>query len=197
MVENTNVKAFSAGDLFSHKDLVGNLMLSAALKKVSAGKYSFFLAQNKVQQKVAHKAIKDQDLMGLVEAEVAVFAFDGTELDSGTVVEFMFAKFLDIPAVCYRTDFRGGSGEEATESGDKVNRWNLMVSYYPRTKVLYMNGMVEYQKVWVAKNGEEGNPTEICEAYCEHIATEIMKGIDEVRASKPLVSEAERTLLKA
>ena len=100
-------------------------------------------------------------------------------------------------AVCYRTDFRGGSGEEATEAGDKVNRWNLMVSYYPRTKVLYMNGMVEYQKVWVAKNGEAGNPTEICEAYCEHIATEIMKGIDEVRASKPLVSEAERTLLKA
>ena len=135
--------------------------------------------------------------MGLVEAEVAVFAFDGTELDSGTVVEFMFAKFLDIPAVCYRTDFRGGSGEEATESGDKVNRWNLMVSYYPRTKVLYMNGMVEYQKVWVAKNGEKGNPTEICEAYCEHIAGEIMKGIDEVRASKPLVSEAERTKLKA
>ena len=49
MVENTEVKAFSAGDLFSHKDLVGNLMLSAALKKVSSGKYSFFLAQNKVQ----------------------------------------------------------------------------------------------------------------------------------------------------
>ena len=82
--------------------------------------------------------------MGCIESEVAVFAFDGTELDSGTVVEFMFAKFLDIPAVVYRTDFRGGSGEEATEAGDSVNRWNLMVSYYPRTKIVYLNGMVEY-----------------------------------------------------
>ena len=55
MVESSPLKAFSAGDLFSHKDLVGNLMLSDALKRVSKGKYSFFLAQNKVQQKVLHK----------------------------------------------------------------------------------------------------------------------------------------------
>ena len=134
--------------------------------------------------------------MGLLESEVAIFAFDGTELDAGTVVEFMFAKLLDIPSVVYRTDFRGGSGEEATEGGDNVNRWNLMVSYYPRTKIIYMNGMVEYQKVWTAKNGADGNPTEICKAYCDVIANEIMKGIDEVTASPPLVDAAEKQKLK-
>ena len=134
--------------------------------------------------------------MGLMESEVAVFAFDGVELDSGTVVEFMFAKFLDIPSVVYRTDFRGGSGEEATEKGDSINRWNLMVSYYPRTKIIYMNGMVEYQKVYTEKNGETADAAEVCEAYCDHIASKIMEGIDEVRATPPLVSEAEKVQLK-
>ena len=130
--------------------------------------------------------------MGCIESEVAVFAFDGTELDSGTVVEFMFAKFLDIPAVVYRTDFRGGSGEEATEAGDNVNRWNLMVSYYPRTKIVYLNGMVEYQKIYTSMNGPEGNASEICEAYCESIAKKLVDAMDEVRATPPLVTPAEK-----
>ena len=50
-------------------------------------------------------------------------------LDSGTVVEFVYAKLLDIPAVILRTDFRGG-GDQDTD-GDA---WNLMVSFYPRTR---------------------------------------------------------------
>ena len=53
--------------------------------------------------------------MGLMRSDVAMFAFDGIELDSGTVVEFMAAKMLDIPSVVYRSDFRGGSGEEAID----------------------------------------------------------------------------------
>ena len=80
--------------------------------------------------------------MGLMRSDVAMFAFDGIELDSGTVVEFMAAKMLDVPAVVYRSDFRGGSGEEAID--EESNRWNLMVSFYPRTKVIYFNAMVEY-----------------------------------------------------
>jgi hypothetical protein len=35
-----------------------------------------------------------------------LFLYNGTELDSGTVVEFMFSKFADIPSVIVRTDFR-------------------------------------------------------------------------------------------
>ena len=81
--------------------------------------------------------------MGLINSDVALFSFDGVELDSGTVVEFMIAKMLDIPSVVYRTDFRGGSGEEAIDQHEY--KWNLMVSFYPRTKVIQMNGMVVYQ----------------------------------------------------
>ena len=63
-------------------------------------------------------------MMALMNSEVAIFAFDGVELDSGTLVEFMLAKQLDIPAVVYRTDFRGGSGEQSNDAGN--NKWNLM-----------------------------------------------------------------------
>ena len=152
--------------------------MQEALKKVSDGKYNFFLAQNKVQQKVTHKIIKDQDMMGLMESEVAIFAFDGVELDSGTVVEFMQAKQLDIPAVVYRTDFRGGSGEEAID--EKSNKWNLMVSFYPRTKVIYMNAMHEYQKLYIQLNGDNVPAQVIAQAYSEYMAKKIVDAMDEV-----------------
>ena len=90
---------------------------------MSDEKYNFFLAQNRMKQKYTNKYIKDQDMMTLMNSEVAIFAFDS--VDSGTVVEFMLAKQLDIPAVIVRTDFRGGSGEESNDAGN--NKWNLMV----------------------------------------------------------------------
>ena len=86
-------------------------------------------------------------MMALMNSEVAIFAFDGVELDSGTLVEFMLAKQLDIPAVVYRTDFRGGSGEQSNDAGN--NKWNLMVQFYPRTKIIYIHAMIEYQKQYV------------------------------------------------
>jgi len=42
----------------------------------------------------------------LLNCDLALFNFDGPELDLGTVVEFLFAKFADIPALILRMDFR-------------------------------------------------------------------------------------------
>jgi hypothetical protein len=55
------------------------------------------------------------------------------------VVEFMVAKFADIPAVLLRTDFRraGDSHEDA---------WNLMLSDYPRTKPVIVHAMELYHQ---------------------------------------------------
>ena len=157
--------------------MIGNIFLAESLEKLSGGKYEkFFLAQNKVQQNVTHKIIKDQDLLGLVNSDVALFAFDGVELDSGTVVEFMAAKMLDKPSVVYRTDFRGGSGEEAID--EHSNKWNLMVSFYPRTKIVYLNAMCEYQKVYVANPGAPA--AEIARLYSEEIARRLIAAMDEV-----------------
>lgn len=113
--------------------------------------------------------------MGLFESKVAIFAFDGVELDSGTVVEFMQAKALDIPSVVYRTDFRGGSGEQSTDmrenkEEEEDNKWNLMVSNYPRTKVIYMNAMAHYQRIYREVNGGVVDAATVTKAYTESMA---------------------------
>ena len=125
--------------------------------------------------------------MGLVESDVALFAFDGVELDSGTVVEFMAAKMLDKPAVVYRTDFRGGSGEEAIH--EHSNKWNLMVSFYPRTKIVYLNAMCEYQKIYTANMGKSA--AEIATLYSEEIARRLLEALDEVIDLKPILTPEE------
>ena len=73
--------------------------------------------------------IRNQDLLQLMTCDLALFNFDGTDLDAGTVVEFMFAKFLDIPAVLLRTDFRAAGDQPG--AGDA---WNLMCSFYRAQK---------------------------------------------------------------
>lgn len=187
------IRAFFGSELFNSRDLIGNLYLVEALEKVTNGKYKFYLAQHQCEQKVTHKIIKDKDTRGLMESQVAVFAFDGVELDSGTVVEFMQAKALDIPAVVYRTDFRGGSGEEAID--DKCNKWNLMVSFYPRTKIIYRNGVVDYRKYYKMKNMQNLSVHDIAQAYSEYMATIIAEAMEEVMESPPLLNTKEREKL--
>ena len=84
--------------------------------------------------------IRDQDLKMVMEADLGLFNFDGADLDSGTVVEFIVAKQLDIPSVVLRSDFRNAGDQDA--KGDK---WNLMCSFYPRTEIVMINGMEWYQ----------------------------------------------------
>jgi hypothetical protein len=55
------------------------------------------------------------------------------------VAEFMFAKFADIPSLLLRTDFRRG-GDQGEDP------WNLMMSFYPRTRALCLNSIEIYKK---------------------------------------------------
>ena len=87
--------------------------------------------------------IRDNDFRLLLESQLALFNFDGTELDSGTVVEFMAARFLQIPCVLFRTDFRSAGDQNADGEA-----WNLMCSGYPRTKVRFIGAMESYQRVF-------------------------------------------------
>lgn len=96
-----------------------------------------YLPQDYEPESLEPKAIRDSDFRGLLDCDAAVFQYDGTELDSGTVVEFMAAKFADIPSVLLRTDFRRG--------GDRnLEPWNLMSSFYPRTVSLVVDAMQLY-----------------------------------------------------
>ena len=97
---------YFGGELFSLKHLLGNVALAQAIWRVSNGRYEAVLPQDLEVTKKRGKAIRDVDILTLLSSDLALFHFDGTELDSGTVAEFMLAKFADIPTVLLRTDFR-------------------------------------------------------------------------------------------
>lgn len=134
------LNVYFAGGLFDHKQLAGNQLLAKSIHKNSDGKYVCCLPQDfesENEGKPRADQIRDGDIWDVMTKDVAIFNFDGTELDSGTVVEFMIAKMLDIPSVCLRTDFRNGGDQETAP-------WNLMCSFYPRTENLIINSMALY-----------------------------------------------------
>ena len=136
---------YFGGELFSGKHLVGNAILAEAIYSRSEGRYQAVLPQNLEQRDTTPHAIRDQDIRALLACDLGLFNYDGPELDSGTVVEFMFAKFADIPSVLLRTDFRNGGDQSG--AGEP---WNLMTSYYPRTATVVIDAMALYQEGLVA-----------------------------------------------
>ena len=140
---------YFAGDLFNHKDLIGNLLLAEAIERESSGRYVCVLPQHLEQSTSRSIDIRNNDLSKIVSSDLILVNFDGTELDSGTVIEFLFAKALDVPAVILRSDFRSAGDQER---GDP---WNLMCSGYPRTGKLTLNAMACYQEAWGKGGGTE------------------------------------------
>jgi hypothetical protein len=122
--------------------------------------------------------VRDQDLLHVVSCDLGLFHFDGSELDSGTVVEFIVSKLLDIPSVIVRTDFRSG--------GDLgLDPWNLMCSGYPRTKILLLDAMVSYQKPL----RERGiSSAEAAHEATQKFARDVVNALDEVRAMRPTLT---------
>jgi nucleoside 2-deoxyribosyltransferase len=173
---------YFAGALFDHKELIGNAILASYINEISDGKYRCILPQDLEQS--THRAvdIRNQDLSYVLSCDLAIFNFDGAELDSGTVVEFLYAKTLDIPSVIIRSDFRG-SGHQSPE-GDK---WNLMASFYPRTRKLEFNAMEWYQRAM----GNLSHDQEIFESVdilYRKIANSVVTELDSVIQDPPLLS---------
>lgn len=169
---------YFAGQLFDHKHLAGNALLAAHIDSVSEGRYRCVLPQDLEQRGIGPMGIRDQDLRAVMECDLALFNFDGAEIPVGAVVEYMYAKTLDIPAVILRTDFRGGGDQNA--EGDP---WNLMVSFYPRTRILHLDGMQWYQE----SLRQGGNATQVSARYQRRIADVVIELLDEVRAIPPIM----------
>lgn len=129
---------YFAGGLFDHKELAGNLLLAQAAEKISGGRFRFVLPQNFEEASSDAIAVRNNDFKLLLTSDMILANFDGLELDSGTVAEFCTAKFLDMPALLLRTDFRGGG-----ERDSAPDPWNLMCSGWPRSKTLRVNAMDE------------------------------------------------------
>lgn len=176
---------YFGGELFDHKDLIGNALLASYIEKVSKGKYTCFLPQSLDQADATALDIRNQDLKRIIECDLALFNFEGTEVDSGTVVEFIFAKFLDIPSVILRSDFRS-SGEKDLGGDD----WNLMCSFYPRTKIVQFSAMAYYQDA-IKKSSSLNDASD--RLYTK-IATSIVESFEAVRKIKPVFKGDENQL---
>lgn len=148
---------YLAGGLFSARELAGNAALGRAIGEASGGRYRCVLPQELAQPVGDPQATRDQDIVAMLGCDVAVFQYDGLELDSGTVVEYVLAKVADLPAVLLRTDFR--------QAGDAPggDPWNLMTSFFPRTERIVLNGIELYQET---RGGEGALMRLVAEAVC-------------------------------
>jgi nucleoside 2-deoxyribosyltransferase len=169
---------YFAGELFSAKHLIGNAMLADAIAGRSQRRFVCVLPQALEQRQNEPKSIRDQDILALLDCDLALFNFDGPELDSGTVVEFLFAKFADIPALLLRTDFRAG--------GDQLgDPWNLMNSFYPRTNVLCLNGMEIYRSA-LCQEKQGSNPNQ---NLVDQIAERVVSELESLIKTPPILSK--------
>lgn len=171
---------YFAGELFDHKHLLGNALLAAHIESQSNGLYRCVLPQDLEQTDSRAADIRNQDLIGVATCDLALFNFDGPDLDSGTVVEFVYAKLLDIPSVILRTDFRGGGDQT---DGDA---WNLMASFYPRTRNVTLDAMAWYQEARQTSD----TVAEAGALYCDRIAGVVIEALDGVRAESPQLGAA-------
>jgi nucleoside 2-deoxyribosyltransferase len=168
---------YFAGELFSSKHLVGNAALADAIAKASDMNFVCTLPQALEDRDLGAHDIRDQDFVTLISSDLAIFNFDGPELDSGTVAEFLFAKFADIPSLLLRTDFRRGG-----DQGD--DPWNLMISFYPRTKTLCLNSMELYKKALSLGM----SPVQAGQSLVEQVAVEAIKELELLSKSPPTLS---------
>lgn len=183
----TAYSVYFAGELFDHKHLIGNAILAEAIERHSDGRYACVVPQHLEQATGRAVDIRNQDLKQVMACDLGLFNFDGTDLDSGTIVEFMMAKLLDIPSVILRSDFRS-SGDQDKDSDD----WNLMCSFYPRVRVLAFNGMAWYQE---ARDGASGVNEYSARLYAR-IAAAVIEQLDAVRAQPP-VAESDEERIRA
>lgn len=191
------LKIYFAGELFDHKHLTGNSILASYLNNAAAGKYEVVLPQNTESASDRAEGIRNNDLRLLFESDLALFNFDGTDLDSGTVAEFMFAKMLDIPSVILRTDFRLAGDQKGI--GDK---WNLMCSFYPRTEPVTINAMELYQHAHSHHKHDHGKECDCGTVYpidlfYNTIASELLKAFGKVRRKKSIFCKEPDKLLVA
>ena len=168
-------RVYLAGGVFTQHELATNVSLKEAVWRLSNGRFELVLPQSKELRQLDRPDLaaylRNADLHQLVQADILIARFDGPELDTGTVVEFMVAKMLGKPAVIIRTDSRHLTGDGLDDP------YNLMVKNWPRTIEVYINSLIAYvQMIAEARETlrETASETPVLEA---ELAT-IRRGID-------------------
>jgi nucleoside 2-deoxyribosyltransferase len=180
---------YLAGELFSLKHLIGNAWLAETIYEKSHGRFRCMLPQDFFELRGrSARTIRDFNLRALVTCDVALFNFDGPDLDSGTVVEFMFAKFADIPAVLVRTDIRSkGDSPEAP--------WNLMASFFPRTTEVIVPSLFNYRSALMRRHRRGDHAVHLAAQHssvagqhvCDAVAQQCVRAFERVISSEPVM----------
>ena len=188
-----NLNIYFAGELLTHKDLTGNAMLAEAITELSDQRYCCVLPQNFAKQGHSSYQNREQDLLNLIESDVVLFNFDGTELDSGTVVEFMTAKFADIPSVIIRTD-----DQESEDQGNVTKHlaWNIMANFHQRCQIeiidavsVYKNLFSTFPMVEATEVLIEKRSSDVSRAMIRVIAQAIIDAFDKVIQQPKVLAE--------
>ncbi len=178
---------YFASELFNLKHLIGNAYLAEAIYEKSHGRYLCQLPQDFELRSTSARSIRDQALRALIDCDLALFNFDGCELDAGTVVEFMFAKFADIPSVILRSDLRTRS--------DSSDPWDLMASFYPRTLQVRVDSLAAYHTIMRRRHRRLDEIVRLAgqhssadaQVMCEAIAASCVRALDRVFATEPVM----------
>lgn len=183
-----NYTVYLAGEMFSLKHLIGNAWLAEAVYEKSHGRFRCVLPQDFSELRGrSGRAIRDFNLRSLIACDLALFNFDGADLDSGTVVEFMCAKFADVPSVLLRTDVRN-AGDHRDEP------WNLMASYFPRTATVVVPSLAVHRGVLPRRRQIDhalhlaGQHSSVAAQHvCENVAAQCIRAFDRVLAIQPIM----------
>lgn len=106
------MRVFIAGPLFSDAEREFNLKVDKHLRKHG---FKTFLPQRDVgkldellakEGKRAYRAIFEQDLRGIDQADVVVAILDGSDVDSGTAFEVGYSFARGKPVIGLKTDMR-------------------------------------------------------------------------------------------
>jgi len=168
---------YSAGGLFTQDELATNVMIKEAVGRLSHGKFQIFLPQSREIQELdqpnIEAFIRNTDLLEVVKADILLARFDGLQLDSGTVVEYMLAKFLGKPTVILRSDFR--SAFSLPECGP----YNLMVKNWPRTVEVHLHSYQIWAELFAEERQGSGNHGSLQGLLKAELST-LQKSVDEV-----------------
>jgi nucleoside 2-deoxyribosyltransferase len=183
--QQRSLDVFFGGEIFNLKHLIGNAYLAEAIYEKSHGRYLCALPQDFDPRGTTPRTIRDHHIRSLVGCDLALFSFDGPDLDSGTLVEFMIAKFADIPSVILRSDRRG--------AGTRASQWNPMANYYPRTATIVLDGLGAYKTILKKRHRKMDEVIRLAgqhssadaQRMCDDIAAAVVRAFDRVRELPP------------
>jgi len=182
-----SLTVYYSSELYTLKQLLGNAYLAEAIYERSHGRYLCELPQDLEPRSKSPRAIRDHDIRALISCDLALFVFDGADIDSSTAIEFMLAKFADIPAVILRSDLR--------QAGDGANPWSLMASHYPRTVNIVLDSLIAYRTIMKRRHRKLDEVLRLAgqhssadaQRMCDEVAAACVRAFDRVRETEPVM----------